>query len=151
MNLQFTFKKSAAPLLFLMMAFFVITINSSTAAIINRPITDTVREGIFARVDIQPQFPGGLDAFGLFLGNNIKYPADDAKNKVSGRVICKFVVERDGSLTNIEVVRSPTEAMGKEAVRVLSLSPKWKPGYNGGKLVRVSYVVPINFSLGKEL
>ncbi|MGF7079216.1 energy transducer TonB [Mucilaginibacter sp. UYCu711] len=148
MNLKFTLKKSSAPLLFLLAALFVTTIHSSKAAI-RRSVTDTIKEGIFSRVDVQPQFPGGLQAFGVFLGNNIKYPADDAKNKVQGRVICKFVVERDGHLSNIEILHTPTEAMGNEAVRVLSLSPKWTPGYQGGRLVRVYYTVPINFSLNR--
>lgn len=149
MNLQLKNKNLAAPL-FVLALIFSINVSNSKAAAINKSLIDTTRGPVLNKVERQPEFPGGLQAFGVFLGNNIKYPADDAKNKVSGRVICKFVVERDGSLTNIEVVRSPTEAMGKEAVRVLSLSPKWKPGYQGGKLVRVSYVVPIAFSLGKE-
>jgi TonB family protein len=148
MNLKVTLKKASAPLLFLMAALFVTTIHSSKAAI--RPsVTDTIKEGIFSRVDVQPQFPGGLQAFGVFLGNNIKYPADDAKNKVQGKVICKFVVEKDGHLSNIEVVRATTEAMGKEAVRVLSSSPKWTPGQQNGRLVRVYYMVPINFSTNR--
>jgi TonB family protein len=148
MNLKNTLKKAATPLLFLTAALFVTNIHSSKAAI-KQPVTDTTKETIFAKVDVQPQFPGGLEAFGVFLGNNIKYPADDAKNKVQGRVICKFVVEKNGQLTNIEVLRTPTEAMGKEAVRVLSLSPKWTPGQQGGRLVRVVYTVPISFSLNR--
>jgi TonB family protein len=147
MNLKVTLKKASAPL-FLMVALFVTTIHSSKAAI-SRSVTDTIKERIFAHVERQPQFPGGLQAFGVFLGNNIKYPADDAKNKVQGRVICKFVVERDGSVSNIEVLSTTTEAMGKEAVRVLSLSPKWTPGYQDGRLVRVYYTVPINFSTNR--
>jgi TonB family protein len=147
MNLKVTLKKASAPL-FLMVALFVTTIHSSKAAI-SRSVTDTIKERIFAHVERQPQFPGGLQAFGVFLGNNIKYPTDDAKNKVQGRVICKFVVERDGSVSNIEVLSTTTEAMGKEAVRVLSLSPKWTPGYQDGRLVRVYYTVPINFSTNR--
>lgn len=148
MNPKVTLKKASAPLLFLMAVLFVTTIHSSKAAI-RRSVTDTIKERIFARVEMQPQFPGGLQAFGVFLGNNIKYPADDAKNKIQGRVICKFVVERDGRLTNIEVLRTPTEAMGNEAVRVLALSPKWTPGQQGGRLVRVAYTVPISFNLNR--
>lgn len=148
MNFRSTTKNLAAPL-FVLVLMFSLTANSSKAATIIKPVTDTTKEGIFSRVDIQPQFPGGLQAFGAFLGNNIKYPADDAKNKVQGRVFCKFVVERDGRLTNIEVIRTPTEAMGNEAVRVLSLSPKWTPGQQNGRLVRVYYTVPINFSLNR--
>ncbi len=135
--------------IFVVVLMLSLTANTSKAATIIKSVTDTTKKGIFSRVDIQPQFPGGLQAFGVFLGNNIKYPADDAKNKVQGRVVCKFVVERDGSVTNIEVVSATTEAMGKEAVRVLSLSPKWTPGQQNGRLVRVYYMVPINFSTNR--
>jgi protein TonB len=139
-------KNLAVPFVFALM---FSSYSNSKAATVIKPLTVITQDSIFARVDVQPQFPGGLDGFGAFLGNNIKYPADDAKNKVQGRVICKFVVERDGRLTNIEVLRTPTEAMGKEAQRVLSLSPKWTPGRQKGKLVRVAYTVPISFSLNR--
>ncbi|MCC8426890.1 TonB family protein [Mucilaginibacter sp. UR6-11] len=102
---------------------------------------------IFFKVEKQPMFPGGFPAFGSFLANNVHYPAEDKANKVSGMSIVTFVIEQDGTLTNIKVVRSPTEAMGKEAKRVLLLSPKWTPGYQDGKAVRVSYTVPIRFTL----
>lgn len=148
MNLKSTTKNLMAPI-FVVVLMLSLTANTGKAATIIKSVTDTTKEGIFSRVDIQPQFPGGLQAFGVFLGNNIKYPADDAKNKVQGRVVCKFVVERDGSVTNIEVVSATTEAMGKEAVRVLSLSPKWAPGQQNGRLVRVYYMVPINFSTNR--
>ncbi|MCC8426891.1 energy transducer TonB [Mucilaginibacter sp. UR6-11] len=148
MNLSIK-QKPVAPLFILMLLFCFAAINNGQAANINKPFTDTTRDAVFSRVEMQPQFPGGLQAFGAFLGQNIHYPADDARNKIEGRVICTFVVEKDGTLSNIKVIRTPTEAMGKEAVRVLSLSPAWKPGYQGGKLVRVSYTVPISFSLGK--
>ncbi len=148
MNLKSTTKNLMAPI-FVVVLMLSLTANTSKAATIIKSVTDTTKKGIFSRVDIQPQFPGGLQAFGVFLGNNIKYPADDAKNKVQGRVVCKFVVERDGSVTNIEVVSATTEAMGKEAVRVLSLSPKWTPGQQNGRLVRVYYMVPINFSTNR--
>lgn len=111
-------------------------------------LNDTTHNSqIYSRVDMQPQFPGGLEAFGLFLGKNIRYPAEDAKNKVKGKVIVKFVVEQDGRLSNITIVSSPTKAMADEATRVLSLSPVWNPGYQNGHTVRVWYAVPINFSL----
>jgi len=102
---------------------------------------------IYTKVDMQPQFPGGLEAFGLFLGKNIRYPAEDAKNKTQGKVIVKFVVEQNGSISNITVMSSPTKAMADEATRVLGLSPLWHPGYQNGHTVRVWYAIPINFSL----
>jgi protein TonB len=105
---------------------------------------------IFSQVEKQPEFPGGLDAFGKYLSNNIKFPAVDRENGVSGRVICTFVVERDGSLTDIKAVRGPSQTTMDEAIRVLKKSPRWKPGIQNARPVRVSYTVPINFTLGEE-
>ncbi|MDB5005599.1 MAG: TonB family protein [Mucilaginibacter sp.] len=105
---------------------------------------------IYSMVSKQPSFPGGIEAFGKFLSANIRYPKEDREAGRSGKVICTYIVETDGTLTDIRAVRSPSETMGKEAVRVLSLSPKWQPGHQDGHLVRVSYTVPINFTLGEE-
>jgi TonB family protein len=102
---------------------------------------------IFFQVEKQPQFPGGLEAFGKFLGANIKYPKADHDAGIRGKVIVSFVVEQDGSLSDIKAIRSPSEAMKEEAIRVLQLSPKWQPGYQSGHAVRVSYTVPIAFEL----
>ncbi|MES2427935.1 MAG: TonB family protein [Bacteroidota bacterium] len=105
---------------------------------------------VFTQVERQPGFPGGLEAFGKYLQNNIKFPAVDRENGVSGRVICSFVVEKDGSLTDIKAVRSPSQTMSDEAIRVLKKSPKWTPGIQNQHPVRVSYTVPIAFTLGEE-
>jgi|GEM_PF-156925 TonB family protein len=105
---------------------------------------------IYAQVDRQPSFPGGLEAFGKYLSNTIRFPKEDREAGRSGRVICTFVVETDGTLTDIKSVRAPSETMAKEAVRVLSISPKWQPGYKDDRVVRVSYTVPINYALGEE-
>lgn len=105
---------------------------------------------IYSQVSKQPQFPGGVEAFGKFISMNIRYPKEDRENGVSGKVICTFIVETDGALTDIKSVRSPSETMAKEAVRVLLLSPKWQPGHQDGHLVRVSYTVPINYSLSEQ-
>jgi len=105
---------------------------------------------VFSQVEVQPQFPGGLEAFGKYLQKNIQFPAVDRENGVSGKVICTFVVERDGSLTDIVAVRGPSETTKAEAIRVLRKSPKWKPGIQNNRPVRVSYTVPISFTLGEE-
>ncbi|MGF7079217.1 TonB family protein [Mucilaginibacter sp. UYCu711] len=105
---------------------------------------------IYNRVEKQPQFPGGLEAFGKFLAANIRYPKEDRENNVSGRVIAQFIVEEDGTLTNIKSLRSPSETMAKEAVRVLLLSPKWAPGIQDNAKVRTTYTVPISFNISKE-
>jgi len=95
-----------------------------------------------------PEFPGGLHALNNFLSTNIKYPKDARANHIQGRVVLRFVVERDGSLSDIKVVKGIGSGCDEEALRVLKLSPRWKPGMQQGKQVRVQYSVPINFTLG---
>jgi len=105
---------------------------------------------VFTAVEWQPTFPGGEQAFQRFLASNIKYPAKARANKTEGRVIATFVIEKDGSLTGIKIIRGIGDGADEEAARVLSLSPKWKPGVQNGKPVRVQYSVPINFWLGTK-
>jgi TonB family protein len=111
---------------------------------------DTTRKDdgpIFSAVEQVPEFAGGLPAFGDFLVKNIKYPAEARKNGIQGKVFIAFVVEKDGSLSNIRVVRGVDNALDQEALRVLEISPKWTPGFQNGKPVRVMYSVPISFTL----
>ena len=102
---------------------------------------------VFDVVEQMPEYPGGMQALFEYLSQNVKYPEDAEKQKVEGRVIATFVVETDGSISNVEVVRPVFPSLDAEAVRVLSGMPKWKPGMQSGKVVRVTYTVPINFSL----
>ena len=95
----------------------------------------------WASIDVLPQFPGGEKAFGDFLHKNI----NTTSQTNHGRVIVSFIVEVNGSLTNIKVVRSLNSIADKEAIRVLKKSPKWSPGIYKQKIVRVNYVMPINF------
>jgi len=111
---------------------------------------DTTGNKVFTNVEVLPSFPGGIEAFGKFLGKNMKYPEDAKKQNMQGRVFCQFVVEKDGSLSNIKVVRGIGGGCDEEAVRVLALSPKWNPGMHKGEIVRVSYVLPIFFQLKDE-
>jgi len=104
---------------------------------------------IFNAVEIQPTFPGGEAAFGKFLTDHIRYPAVAKENNVTGRVFVQFVVERDGSLTDLKILRDPGSGLGDEALRVLKISPHWKPGIQNGKPVRVQFTVPVNFSLAE--
>jgi TonB family protein len=96
-------------------------------------------------VDQQPEFPGGLEKFGQFLATNLRYPQIDRDNGTSGRVIVRFTIEEDGSLSNITAIRGPSEGLKKEAVRVIRRSPKWKPGMANNKPIKVSYTVPVAF------
>lgn len=112
--------------------------------------TDTVPANtnkVFTRIEQVPEFPGGISAFGEFLGRNIRYPADSRRNGTQGRVLLSFVVERDGSLTDFHVVRGVDSSIDREAIRVLKMSPNWSPGIQNGKPVRVAYSVPIAFTL----
>lgn len=104
-------------------------------------------EGIFTNVEVLPTFPGGLEQFGKFLGRNLRYPPIARENGIQGRVFCTFVVEKDGSLTDIKVARGIGGGCDEEAIRVLRSSPKWNPGVQNGRNVRVSYTVPIFFQL----
>jgi protein TonB len=105
---------------------------------------------IFTSVEQVPEFPGGLEKFGAYLGKSIRYPAVARENGTQGRVIVTFVVERDGSLTDIKVTRGIGSGCDEEAVRVLKGSPKWKPGIQNGRPVRVQYSVPISFTLAAD-
>jgi len=108
---------------------------------------DTVKEKVYESVEVEPNFPGGINEFYAYLSKTIRYPAEDRKNKVSGKVFVQFIVEKDGSLSNIKAVRGPSSAMQEESVRAISISPKWEPGIQNGKKVRVEYTLPVNFSL----
>jgi TonB family protein len=95
-----------------------------------------------------PEFKGGMQAFYKFLSKNLRYPAEDQKARIQGRVNVTFVVEKDGSITNVRYVgKSPSETLSAEAVRVLNESPKWIPAVQFGRMVRVQYTVPIVFTL----
>jgi len=102
---------------------------------------------IFIAPEEMPLFPGGDKALLKFLSQNIKYPAIAAENGIAGKVTVNFVVNIDGSISNARIIRGVDQALDKEALRVIYSMPKWKPGKQSGKPVRVSYAVPINFLL----
>ena len=94
-----------------------------------------------------PEFPGGMGEAMKFLAKNIKYPVAAQQAKIEGRVIVQFVVERDGSISDIHAMRGVNPDLDAEAIRVVSLMPKWKPGKQRGKAVAVKYTMPIMFRL----
>ncbi len=102
---------------------------------------------VFQVVETMPGFPGGDPALFKFLGENVKYPVIAQENGIQGRVICQFVVNRDGSIVDVEVVRPVDPSLDKEAIRVIKSMPKWSPGKQRGKAVRVKYTLPVNFKL----
>ena len=102
---------------------------------------------IFQVVEENPEFPGGMKECMKFLNNNIKYPQISQENGVQGRVIIQFVVNADGTIVDPVVVRGVDPYLDKEALRVIKLMPKWKPGKQRGKAVRVRYTQPVLFRL----
>lgn len=110
-------------------------------------IEEKPTEEVFTIVENQPEFPGGDAARTKFLNDNINYPVIAQENGIQGRVICNFVVERDGSITDVQVVRGVDPSLDKEAIRVIKSMPKWLPGKQRGKPVRVRFTLPITFRL----
>ncbi|HUH32344.1 MAG TPA: energy transducer TonB, partial [Daejeonella sp.] len=96
-----------------------------------------------------PEFPGGQDAFNKYISRNLRYPMMARENSISGRVFVSFIIEKNGSLSNIQVVRGIGGGCDDEAVRVLKNSPLWAAGMQNGQKVRVAYTIPIFFQLAE--
>lgn len=101
----------------------------------------------FVSIETQPSFPGGMDKFYRYLASNVKYPEEAIKNNIQGKVFLSFIVEKTGELNDIQVVRRLGGGTDEEAVRLIHNSPKWVPGIQNGRPVRVKYNIPINFTL----
>ena len=101
----------------------------------------------FDVVEQMPEFPGGQEALMQFLRQEVKYPKEASKDGIQGRVVVQFVVEKDGSISEVEVVKKVNEHLDAEAIRVVNAMPKWKPGKQKGENVRVKYTLPISFRL----
>ena len=125
-----------------LMALFGLTTVSAQKTVVAQK-----NQKVFDVVEQMPEYPGGIQALFEYLSQNVKYPTDAEKQKVEGRVIATFIVETDGSISSIEVVKPAFPSLDAEAIRVLSGMPKWTPGKQSGKEVRVKYTVPINFNL----
>ena len=129
--------------------------DKNTEVIIQAPVEvqeeEEEEEVVFVVVEKMPEFPGGQQALFKYLSENVKYPVIAQENGIQGRVICQFVVNKDGKIVDVEVVRLPVltylNPLDKEALRVISGMPNWKPGQQRGKPVRVKYTVPVNFRL----
>lgn len=103
----------------------------------------------FASVEVMPEFPGGQSGWGKYLQDNMKYPTLAREKNIKGRVIVSFVVEQNGDLSDIKVIKGIGGGCDEEAVRVLKTAPSWKPGIQNGLPVRVQYTMPIFFQLAK--
>lgn len=106
---------------------------------------DTGESEVFVVVEDMPSFPGGNVQ--KWIAKNVRYPVLAMENGIQGKVYIQFVIEKDGSVANVKVVRGVDASLDKEAVRVIKSMPKWKPGKQRNKPVRVSYTLPINFQL----
>ena len=111
------------------------------------PKEDEDRPGVYVIVEQMPEFPGGDKGFYQYIADNIKYPAEAREDEIKGRVIVNFIVEPDGSVSNIKVLRGIGGGCDEEAVRLVESMPKFKPGMQDGEAVRVSYTVPVLFKL----
>ncbi|CAH0168810.1 hypothetical protein SRABI27_01547 [Pedobacter sp. Bi27] len=101
----------------------------------------------FVSVEKQPAFPGGISNFYRYLSHEIKYPEAAKRNNTKGKVFASFIVEKNGTLADIQIIRSLSPETDKEAVRVLNKSPRWNPALQNGIPVRVKYNMAINFAL----
>lgn len=110
--------------------------------------TDTTL-GIINAMEVMPYFPGGDKKLYKFISTNMQYPQKAINEKIEGRVICGFIVNKDGSVSDVEVLRSVHPLLDAEALRIIKLLPKWIPGMQSGKPVRVRYTLPVPFILPK--
>ena len=104
---------------------------------------------IFTVVEIDPEFPGGMEAMYKFFQDNIRYPKEAKRKNISGKVYITFVVEKDGSISNPRILRDIGGGCGAEAIRVATMMPKWTPGQQRHRSVRVQFNLPVNFELPK--
>ena len=108
---------------------------------------EEAEEEVFLVVEEDPEFPGGLDALSKFIADNIKYPQLAKENNITGKVFVSFVVEKDGRVGQVKILRDIGGGCGNEAVRVVKMMPRWKPGKQRGKAVRTQFNLPVNFDL----
>ena len=119
----------------------------STSAMAQTVVED---DAIFVVAENAPEFPGGEDSLYAYIARNIKYPEAAKKEKIEGRVFVTFIVEKDGQVSSVKLLRDIGGGCGEEAIRVLKSMPKWKPGTQRGKPVRVQFNLPVSFELQDE-
>ena len=113
----------------------------------SQKVTIKKAEEPLRNAEVEPEYPGGTDAMYKFLSSNITYPAQARADGISGQVMLEFVVERDGSVSNVKVLKSAHPDLDAEAVRVLKMMPNWKPGKQNGAPVRCYYNIPVRFTI----
>lgn len=146
--------------LFLLCLVMIVIVRSLNAAHLKvEPIADVTEmesiqekeveeELVYVVVENMPEFVGGQSAMLKYIDQNLHYPVAAQRNGIQGRVICQFVVNKDGSISDIEVVRSVGDmSLDNEAIRIIASMPHWIPGKQHGEVIRVKYTLPINFCL----
>ena len=112
-----------------------------------KTVVSQKNQKVYDVAEQMPEYPGGMPAMFEFLMKNLQYPKDAEKQKVEGRVMVMFVVETDGSISDVKVAKKTFPSLDAEAVRVVQSMPKWTPGRDKGKVVRVQYTLPVSFRL----
>lgn len=130
-------------LLSLMAVFGLMAINAQKTVVSKQ----TTQDEIFLKVDEMPSFPSNGNGINIYLASNMRYPKDAEKQGIEGRVVVTFVVEKDGSITNVEIIRNAHPSLDKEAKRIIEGMPNWNPGKIDGKPVRTKFTLPITFKL----
>lgn len=115
-----------------------------------KPMPKIGEDGVYFYADKMPEFPGGQDAMFKYLRENVRYPVNAQKNGITGRVMVQFVIQEDGTLDNVKILRSVSPELDNEAMRVVQAMPKWSPGVDDGKAVKVKFTIPISFNLTKS-
>ncbi len=123
---------------------------SSTTAHQRKVMPLDENEEIFTIVDEMPQFPTGEEGLGKFISEYIKYPSRAKDEGIQGRILCSFIIRKDGAVSNLEVINGLDNDLDNEALRVLSMMPKWTPGKNDNKVVSVKCILPIDFTLEED-
>ena len=130
---------------FIIMALMAVFALATVSA--QKTVVAQKNQKVFDVVEQMPEYPGGQAALFEYLSKNIKYPDDAAKKKVEGKVFVTFVVDTDGKITDVSLLRKVFPSLDAEAIRVISAMPNWIPGKQSGKVVKVKYTVPIMFRL----
>ncbi|MCI6161455.1 MAG: energy transducer TonB [Prevotellaceae bacterium] len=132
-------KKTFLAMLAMMIA---LTVNAASTKEENMP-----DDKLYDVVEVMPEYPGGMVAMMRFLQDNVQYPFKASKQNINGRVVVQFIVEKDGRVGHAKIARSVHPLLDEEALRVVRLMPKWTPGKQKGKPVRVKFNIPITFRL----
>lgn len=134
-------------LLALMSAGLTLAVQAQKTVVSNESST---KEKVYDVVEQMPEYPGGMGELMKFIGNTMKYPEDAEKQQKEGLVIVNFVVEKDGSVNDIEVAKGAWPSLDAEAIRIVKALPKWTPGKEKGKTVRVKFTIPFRFAIPSD-